>query len=83
MEQLKITEQDYSPGIKTMKVSGLADGELYKLRHMGNEDARKQLLDWIDERNGGLAQMWHNEHGILGIWLDNEAAYVNIGNNSD
>lgn len=72
-----------SRAMETKKITGFKDGELRKLKMKQHEDAKQQLLNMLDERNGRIGTCWHNGPGIFGIWFDNEAAYVNIGRSCD
>jgi len=84
MEKLKIDEiESTRRGMKTMRISGFADGELAELKKMDHSAAEDKLLDMIDERNGRLGTIWHNGPGVWSTWYDNEYAYVNIGSSCD
>ena len=64
MTQLTIEELDRQGGMRTMKISGFTDGELEKLKSQPNLKAKQELLDMIDNRNGGMATCWHCGYGI-------------------
>lgn len=83
IQKLTIEELDRQGSMRTMKISGFADGELEKLKSQPNLKAKQELLDMIDNRNGGMATCWHCGYGIYGVWFDNEFAYVRIGTSCD
>lgn len=83
MAALKLEKKPCTRAMDTMKIAGFAEGELESLKRMSNEDARERLLDMLDERNNGIATVWHNGYGIFGLWFDNEFAYLNIGKSCD
>lgn len=70
-------------GMKTMRISGFAEGELQMLKRTEHDEASERLLDMLDSRNNRIATCWHNGPGIWGIWYDNEYAYINIGSSCD
>jgi len=81
---LKI-ERIYAQGasVTTQKITGFKDGELRKLKDLPHTQAEGLLIRMLDERNDGTGSQWKNKYGILGLWFDNEAAYVNIGKPCD
>lgn len=83
MAKLTIEELDRQGSMRTMKISGFADGELEDLKSKPNLEAKQELLDMIDNRNGGMATVWHCGYGIYDVWFDNEFAYVRIGISCD
>ena len=70
-------------GLDTMKVTGFRDGELNELKSMEHHEAEEKLLTMLDDRNDKTGTCWGCGNGVYGIWFDNEAAYVNIGNTCD
>ena len=83
INKLTIEELDRQGGMRTMKISGFADGELEKLKSKPNLEAKEMLMNMIDARNDGTATMWHCGYGIYGVWFDDEFAYVRIGTSCD
>ena len=83
---MKLTIEDMGnsgAGLRTMKISGFADGELAALKSIPNHEAKEALIDLLDEANGGIGSSWACGYGMYGLWFDNEAAYVNIGKGCD
>lgn len=70
-------------GLDTMKVTGFRDGELNELKSMEHHEAEEKLLTMLDDRNDKIGTCWGCGYGVYGVWFDNEAAYVNIGNTCD
>ena len=83
MSKLQITKMPCGNGMDTMKIAGFADGELSELKSMEHGEAKKKLLDMLDNRNSGTGTMWQCGYGVYGLWFDNEFAYLNIGNSCD
>ena len=83
-DRLEITKMPSNGnGLDTMKIAGFADGELAELKSIEHGEARKKLLDMLDERNNGTGTMWQCGNGVYGLWFDNEFAYLNIGRSCD
>ena len=83
MEELNIQHIQTNGGLQTMKISGFSEEELYALKKMPHSEAEDKLLDLLDARNSSIGTRWKCGYGVYGIWFDNEAAYVNIGNSCD
>lgn len=83
IQKLTIEELDRQGGMRTMKISGFADGELEKLKSKPNMVAEEMLMNMIDARNDGTATVWNCGYGVYGTWFDDEFAYVRIGTSSD
>ena len=81
---LKI-EKIYAQGanVTTHKITGFKDGELRQLKDLPHSQAEERLIMMLDERNGKLGTQWACGYGIFGLWFDNEAAYMNVGNSCD
>ena len=83
MAALTIRKRQYTSGLVSVKVSGFSDGELNELKSMEHMEAQEKLVDMLDSRNNGIGSCWAHGYGIYGVWFDNEAAYMNIGNSCD
>jgi len=83
MAALTISKRQYTSGLVSVKVSGFSDGELNELKSMEHMEAQEKLVDMLDSRNNGIGSCWARGYGIYGVWFDNEAAYMNIGNSCD
>ena len=83
MAKLKVDMIQRMGGMDTMKISGFGDGELSELKSMDHYEAKDKLLEVLDSRNDGIGTMWACGYGVYGMWFDNEAAYLNIGNSCD
>lgn len=83
MEKLKVEAYDGDRRSTTHKVTGFEDDELYRLNMLPHSKAEDELIRILDERNGNLGTRWACGYGILGLWFDNEAAYVRTGNSCD
>ena len=81
--ELTIEKKPYSRGMDFVKITGLTDAELYELKSMENQQAKEALIDLLDRLNNGIGSSWARGNGIYGVWFDNEAAYLNIGNSCD
>lgn len=73
----------HSRYLDSVKITGFQEGELVELKSIPHAEAKQKLLNMLDERNQGTGSYWHNGYGIYGLWFDNEAAYMNIGNSCD
>lgn len=82
-DRLKIEEIQYGGRMRTVKVTGFRTGELSELKSMEHRESEEKLMDMLDVRNDGIGTRWACGYGVYGIWYDNEAAYINIGNSSD
>ena len=80
--ELKI-EKTPSGRLVTVKITGFMDGELSELKSMEHGEAQDKLLEMLDSRNNGIGSCWACGYGVYGMWFDNEAAYMNIGNSCD
>ena len=80
--ELKI-EKTQSGRLVTVKITGFLDGELGELKSMEHGEAQDKLLEMLDSRNNGIGSCWACGYGVYGMWFDNEAAYINIGNSCD
>lgn len=80
--ELKI-EKTPSGRLVTVKITGFTDGELSELKSMEHGEAQDKLLEMLDSRNNGIGSCWACGYGVYGMWFDNEAAYMNIGNSCD
>ena len=80
--ELKI-EKTPSGRLVTVKITGFLDGELGELKSMEHGEAQDKLLEMLDSRNNGIGSCWACGYGVYGMWFDNEAAYMNIGNSCD
>ena len=67
----------------TVKITGWRDGELNELKSMEHREAREAVLAALDDRNGNLGTQYQCGYGVYGLWFDNEAVYLNIGNTCD
>lgn len=67
----------------TMMITGFSDGELSELKSMEHHEAKEKLLEMLNYRNNNLGTCWACGYGVYGLWFDNEAAYLNIGNRCD
>ena len=76
-------EKTPSGKLVTVKITGFLDGELGELKSMEHGEAQDKLLDMLDSRNNGIGSCWACGYGVYGMWFDNEAAYINIGNSCD
>ena len=83
MAKLTVDRIDRIGGMDTMKIAGFGDGELSELKSMDHYEAKDKLLEILDFRNDGIGTMWSCGYGVYGLWFDNEAAYLNIGNSCD
>ena len=83
MAKLDVNRIQRMGGMDTMKISGFGDGELSELKSMDHYEAKDKLLEVLDSRNDGIGTMWACGYGVYGMWFDNEAAYLNIGNSCD
>ena len=83
MQALSIKKSRYSSGMDTLTITGFEDGELAELKSMKHEDAKEKLIAMLDSRNGKLGTCYACGNGIYGLWFDNEAAYMNVGNSCD
>ena len=83
MARLAVDRIQRMGGMDTMKISGFGDGELSELKSMDHYEAKDKLLEILDSRNDGIGTMWACGFGVYGMWFDNEAAYLNIGNSCD
>lgn len=84
MAELKIEKLPASRrGMAEMKITGFKDGELNELKSMEHHEAEEKLIDMLDYRNGNQGTCWAQGYGIYGVWFDNEAAYLNIGDSCD
>ena len=70
-------------GMKTMRIGGFRNNELSELKSMEHGESKEKLLQMLDDRNNGIATVWHNGYGVYGLWYDNEFAYLNIGSSCD
>ena len=80
MARLTVDRIQRMGAMDTMKISGFGDGELSELKSMDHYEAKDKLLEVLDSRNDGIGTMWACGYGVYGMWFDNEAAYLNIGN---
>ena len=80
--ELKI-EKTTNGRLVTVKITGFLDGELGELKSMEHGEAQDKLLEMLDSRNNGIGSCWACGYGVYGMWFDNEAAYINIGNSCD
>lgn len=84
MGKLVIEEVPYGGRtLRTQKITGFKDGELNELKSMEHGEAQEKLVEMLDSRNNGEGTAWAFGYGIYGLWFDNEAAYLNIGNTCD
>lgn len=83
MEKLKISAWDADRHSTTNKITGFADDELYRLKMLPHHKAEEELIRILDERNDNKGTCWACGYGILGLWFDNEAAYVRTGKGCD
>ena len=83
MGKLKISAWDGDRRSTTHKVTGFEEGELYKLKMLPHYKAEEELIRILDERNENLGTRLARGYGILGLWFDNEAAYIRTGNSCD
>lgn len=83
MQKLTINKSRYSSGMDTLTITGFEDGELAELKSMKHEDAKEKLIAMLDSRNGNMGTCYACGYGIYGLWFDNEAAYMNVGNSCD
>lgn len=82
--KLKIEKIDSGRrGMDTMKITGFRDSELSELKSMEHYEAQDKLLEMLDARNENTGTCWKCGYGIYGMWFDNEAAYMNVGNSCD
>ena len=70
-------------GMVCERIGGFNEGELNELKSMEHHEAEEKLLTMLDDRNDKTGTCWGCGNGVYGIWFDNEAAYVNIGNTCD
>ena len=80
---LKIEKEKYSGGLDHVKITGFNDGELSELKSMEHSEAQQKLVEMLDNRNNGQGTCYACGYGIYGLWFDNEAAYLSIGNTCD
>jgi len=83
MAALKLDKKRYSAGIDTVMITGFNDGELSELKSMEHHEAEEKLIEMLNSRNGNMGSCYASGYGIYGLWFDNEAAYLNIGNTCD
>ena len=83
MEKLKIDRSDGDRGTETYRVTGFKDGELYEIKDMPHAKAEDEIIRILDERNGNKGTCWAQGYGIYGVWFDNDAAYLRVGNSCD
>ena len=83
MAALTLKTSRYSSGINTVMITGFRDGELSELKSMEHHEAQEKLLEMLNSRNGNMGSCYANGYGIYGLWFDNEAAYLNVGNTCD
>ena len=83
MARLTITKQPCTSSLDTMKITGFTDGELSELKSMEHYEAQDKLLEMLDFRNDNTGTCWKCGYGVYGMWFDNEAAYINVGNSCD
>lgn len=80
---LKVERNRYSGGIDMIKISGFNDGELSELKSMEHGEAKEKLIEMLNSRNHGEGTVLACGYGIYGMWFDDEAAYMNVGNTCD
>lgn len=80
---LDVKVDRYMPGMNTATITGFRDGELNELKSMEHHEAKGKLLEMLDSRCEGLGTRWAQGYGVYGMWFDNEAAYLNIGDSCD
>lgn len=83
MAKLNIEKLSSSSRMDTVKITGFKDGELVRLKTIPHSEAEERLLTMLDERNGNLGTCYKCGYGVYGMWFDNEAAYLNVGNSCD
>lgn len=83
MAKLNLKFEPCGRGMETVTITGFSDGELSELKSMEHYEAKAALLDMLDRRNDGIGTCWACGNGVYGMWFDNDAAYLNIGNNCD
>lgn len=83
MERLTIKQIGIQSGLATQMITGFSDDELRQLKNLPHEEAEQRLIAMLDKRNDGLGTAWACGYGMYGLWFDNEATYVNIGNSCD
>lgn len=83
MDQLNIEEIERNAGSVTNKITGFGEDEFYRLKMLPHKKAEVELIQMLDERNMSLGTQWACGYGILGLWFDNEAAYVRVGTSCD
>lgn len=81
--KLEIKQIQSIGSMNTMMITGFGDGELSELKSMEHHEAREKLLDMLNYRNDNLGTCWARGYGVFGMWFDNEAAYLNVGNSCD
>ena len=81
--KLNIEKKSYSPGLDAIKITGFSEGELSELKSMEHKEAEQTLLDMLDHRNNNYGSALACGYGVYGLWFDNEAAYMTIGNSCD
>ena len=83
MDKLNIEEIERNAGSVTNKITGFDEDEFYRLKMLPHKKAEVELIQMLDERNMNLGTQWVCGYGILGLWFDNEAAYVRVGTSCD
>lgn len=80
---LRLERSRYSGGLDEVKVTGFRDSELSELKSMEHGEAKQKLVEMLDSRNKGEGTRLACGYGIYGLWFDNEAAYLSVGNTCD
>lgn len=80
---LKLARERYSGGLDHVKITGFESGELGELKSMEHREAEQKLVEMLDSRNDGEGTRLACGYGIYGLWFDNEAAYLSVGNSCD
>lgn len=80
---LNLERNHYSGGLDHIKISGFRDGELNELKSMEHHEAEEKVIQMLNDRNHGEGTALACGYGIYGMWFDNEAVYLSVGNTCD
>jgi len=80
---LYVERMPMNSGMDMLKITGFSDGELHELKSMEHKEAFDKVIEMLDGRNDGAGTCYVRGNGVYGLWFDEEAAYLSIGNSAD
>ena len=82
-QPLTIKRNPFGMGMDNIIITGFTDEELSELKSMEHHEAMEKIVEMLNSRNQGKGKEFQCGYGIYGLWFDNEAAYMRVGDSCD